>query len=736
MIDRVGTYKPQWMRRLCLLAVLSSTVWGSPAALAQSSKLVQLPLPVPDVIQRSQMLGHKAANEIVHVNISLLPPNPAALQAFADSVNDPSSPNYGKFATPAQLGKLFGAPQSFVDKVVSYLRANGFKVTLVADSRLNIMADASVAAVEKAFDTTINNYRVLNPAEPTRTVYYANSEPIEFPANLAPSVLLVSGLDNTLKPKPAHRKLALTGKGRFGATPLTPDQTRTVYDTAPIYAAGMQGLGRHVAISNWDGYRLTNVQLYYKQFNLPTPAGGLLSNITEVSIDGGSGSGSPGAEGDLDIQMELGMAPLASMLIYSGGDLLNLLTREQNDNLADVISESWLWGLPTTYAQAVHNVHVLMSAQGQTYMAASGDWGTSFNGYTYSGVEPEVLKVGGTIADVDAKGNRLSEVGWSGSGGGWTTDGLPFNVLPSWQTGKGVPTKINYRLVPDVALNSAGDTTGAYQFFLNGSLSFGYVGTSFASPVFAGCLTITEQKLISLGGNKRLGRISSLFYPLNGRSDVWFDVVQGANGTLPNGTTSNAGPYWDFVTGWGAIDFAAFAKVVATTAPQYLNVSTIAAYDNKALTPAVLEGVNPAGGPSNLAAADGKTFNLGSVLEKQIGAITTMLATFNTKLVPSKVASLSLSAAGSAPAASTVMVYVLNQTTNQFVLLQSISGTAFGTPTSYPVNTKTFSNFVNPSGQVQAIVRCLVPNSRLSQVGAFTFKLDQLQLVATSTLSN
>src|SRR4029077_8778366 len=56
------------------------------------------------------------------------------------------------------------------------------------------------------------------------------------------------------------------------------------------------------------------------------------------------------------------------------------------------------------------------------------------------------------------------------------------------------------------------------------------------------------------------GRIQDLFYSQNGRADVWHDITSGSNGTLPNGSTSNAGPGWDFNTGWGAIDFNAFAS--------------------------------------------------------------------------------------------------------------------------------------------------------------------------------
>src|SRR5262249_40686373 len=154
---------------------------------------------------------------------------------------------------------------------------------------------------------------------------------------------------------------------------------------AAMYGGGSQGQGKNIAISNWDGYRLSNVPLYYSQYGLPTPPGGVGSNIHVVTISGGAGGGPPGAEGDHAIQMVLGMAPLCNFYIYDGGnsDLIGVLTREVNDNLADVISESYGWSLDSGTASSAHNLHLSMSAQGQTYMAASGDSGTSIEPYSY-----------------------------------------------------------------------------------------------------------------------------------------------------------------------------------------------------------------------------------------------------------------------------------------------------------------------------------------------------------------
>ena len=534
------------------LAAIALTLGLAAGAFGQQPvQFVALPTRVPDAVGRSNDLGHSDPDRVLHVAVSLPYGDPGGIAAFVDSVSDPTSPNYQHFLTPEQVGARFGLADNDVQSIVEHLKSAGLKINLVGKNHLSILAEGTVTQAEKAFNTTIHEFQALNADEPGNTRYFSYTTELTLPAAIAPYVIDITGLESFTKPQPRI---------------LTPTQTRTLYNLAPMYSAGTQGQGRTVGISNWDGYRLTNVPLYYSQYGLPTPSGGVGSNITVITISGGAGSGSPGGEGDLDIQMPLGMAPLCNLRIYDGGnsDLIGVLTSEANDNLCDTISESYGWNISTSTANSAHNLHLSMSAQGITYMAASGDSGTTLEPYSYPDYDPDVLMVGGTVATVNGSGVRTSEVAWSGSGGGWSTKSISFNVLPSWQHGTGVPTTINKRLVPDVALNASG-SSGAYYFYYNGSLSSGSVGTSFASPVFAGSLAVTEQQIISQGGlppdgagKQRFGRIQDLFYSQNGRSDVWYDITSGSIGTLPDGTTATAGTAWDFCTGWGAINFNAF----------------------------------------------------------------------------------------------------------------------------------------------------------------------------------
>ncbi len=518
-------------------------------------------------LQRARDVGPAPADQRLSIAVSLPYAQPEAMQAFVDAVSNPRSAQYRQFITPAEVGARFGLPESTVQSVAQYLAQNGCEITLVAQNRLAILAQCTVAQAERTFHTTLRSYALRPQNEYEPASFIACSSAVELPAELAANVIDVCGLETYTRPRPM-------------VSLLTPSLTRGLYGLTAMFTAGNTGAGRTVGISNFDGFRANNWMLYITQFSLPTPAGGAGTNLTTVPCNGGGvGAGSAGGEGDLDIQMALGMAPLASIRIYDSDpsfNLISVLTTEVNDNLCDTISESYGWNLINSTMTSAHNQHLSGNAAGITYMAASGDAGTTIDPWYYPVIDPEILDVGGTQANVNSStGARISEVGWSGSGGGWSAHNIGFNnARPSWQVGTGVPAVNafnNHRLVPDVGFHGAGLSTGAYQFFWSNTLQSSSVGTSFSSPILAGALAVTEQDIIGLGGltpdaqgHQRFGRIQDLFYGMDGDPAAWFDVTSGSNGNLPSGQgVSSAGVGWDTVTGWGPLKFGDFAPLAA-----------------------------------------------------------------------------------------------------------------------------------------------------------------------------
>ena len=88
---------------------------------------------------------------------------------------------------------------------------------------------------------------------------------------------------------------------------------------------------------------------------------------------------------------------------------------------------------------------------GVTFVASSGDNGAPVS---YPSVSPNVLSVGGTTLHLDSSGNLTSagETGWSGSGGGISTQ----ESQPSYQNG--VVTQSTTRTNPDVAYDADPNT--------------------------------------------------------------------------------------------------------------------------------------------------------------------------------------------------------------------------------------------------------------------------------------
>ncbi len=557
---------------LAALTILALSL-GAIAQVSQK-KWVSLQQELPSQKLNAIPVGQKALTDPLHISVALPYRDPKGMQSFVDSVSDPKSSNYRKFITPDQVGSRFGLSKEAVKKVSDYLASQGMNVRLVGKNHLSILADASVAQAQAAFNVSIREYKATLPGSKSPTSCFSSEESPSVPAEIRSYVQYIGGLENFVRPHATQTQ--------------TPAQLRTLYSVSPLFGKGTYGQGRTVAISNWVTYGLFNLPQAYSAWNLPTPPGGVGSNVSIVQVDGSNGNSttSSGIEGDIDIQTVLAMAPLCNLIVYDNtgdSDIIGMLTMEVDDNLADLITESYAWNGPTPMFVAAHNLHLSMSAQGITYLCAAGDGGApGSNALYYPDEDPEVLSVGGTSVNTDASGNRISEVVWdwgfsqtggTGGGGGWSINPDPFNLLPSYQKGNGVPTNISYRLLPDISLDA--DPNTGYQVFILGSLEQNWGGTSCASPTAAGALAASEQMIIANGGmpadsagHQRLGRINDLIYSFNGDPTVFYDITSGNNGYLPNGVLSSAGPGWDTASGWGAMIFSGFVARVLNYPPE------------------------------------------------------------------------------------------------------------------------------------------------------------------------
>ena len=719
---------------LNILALLA--IAGAANAAPQSTaKLVPMPNTVLPVVSKStQALFLPASAAKIEVAISLKPRDSHGLQAFADAVSDPGSPMYQHFISPEEVGSRYGASPKDVFAAKDFLTKGGLTVTHVGKNNVTIAATGSRAQVEALFGTIIGDFKVTD--ESGTVTYRANITPLKVPSTLVDKIQSINGVETYTRPK-------------MRGTTLAPSMTRTLYSVASMFASGFKGQGRTLGISNWDGFSLNNGNLFITQYNLPTPVGGAMSNVIVVPVGTGSQNGQAFGECDLDFQMMLAVAPLAKIIIYdgTGNNIATVLSTEASDNKADIISESWGWNIDAGTSATCHTHHLSMTAQGMTYMAASGDSGTDLGSFDYPDYDPEVLSVGGTTATTDVTGNRITETSWGNSGGnagggGWgvstAASASSFNVHPSWQVGNGVPSSaiVNKRLVPDVALHASGadgfNSPFAFFMFTGGSLTESS-GTSAASPTFAGGLGVVEQRLFAATNKARLGRIQNKIYLQNGRSDVWFDVKTGTSiGNLPSsgGGSLNNTPAiptngWDFATGWGAVNFnALYTALVGTVADPI---------------PFYAQGVTPVAGTYvsgtrvSLNLIDGNVYTMQSVPMKGVGQVLGFNAVYVCPFT--NIATLQLSLGVNGPLGASVIVLVQNVVTGAYDQISSIGLTGSLQSKTIGFTSNQIPTYVHTDGSISLIIRAVSP-ARVGQTpGIMTFTCDKAAFAATKTES-
>jgi subtilase family serine protease len=194
-----------------------------------------------------------------HIQLQLKrsPAREQALKQFIDRLHDPSSPSFHHWLTAEDFRREFGPAPQDIDKVVNWLRADGFRIGTVYKSGMLIDFSGTAGQVREAFHTVIHRY-IVGGEEQT-----ANSTDPQIPAELATAVMGPASLYSFRRHAHVNRThLTQTFHGQIEYY-VTPSDFATIYNVSPLWAAGITGSGLRVAVledSDVDE-RLANVRI-------------------------------------------------------------------------------------------------------------------------------------------------------------------------------------------------------------------------------------------------------------------------------------------------------------------------------------------------------------------------------------------------------------------------------------------------------------------------------------------
>ena len=451
-----------------------------------------------------------------------------ALDALVAAQQNPASPLYHQWLTPAQFGAQFGAAASDITAVESWLQQQGFTVDSVSNSRDRIHFSGTAALVESAFGASLHYFTSGSQT------HFAPASELTVPSALASSVLAITNLSD-YRPR-THVKVStaqLAGpnftSSQTGNHYLTPGDIATIYDITPAYSAGYTGTNQTIAIVGQSFISTSDITNFQTAAGLTnkTPTLTLVPNTGSSAINP-VGDGDE-VESDLDIEYSGAIAKGATInFVYTGnsqnnGGAFQALEYAIDSDLAPIVSSSYgdcETDLSTTGTYSYASLNAVLeqgASQGQTIISAAGDDGsTDCSGddpTRLSTAQQEALAVdfpassqyvtamGGSefpATDVAAGNNTyfaaqtstdiissalsyIPEQVWNddsaanglSSGGGGASALTP---RPSWQANvTGIPSG-SFRLVPDVALDASPNNAG-YLYCSSDSTDTGVTGS-------------------------------------------------------------------------------------------------------------------------------------------------------------------------------------------------------------------------------------------------------------------
>jgi subtilase family serine protease len=573
LIGRFGA-----LRRFILLTALCLIVAIAHPAAADSPATI-LDGNHPD--EAAGIVGAAAASpsQTLAMRLTMALRNSGDLARLIAAQQDPASPEYHRWLTPDEFTSRFGPTDADLARVTRWLKRKGFAVTSADASTREISFTGTVAQAQNVFSVKI--------AATADGRLYSNLGDPTVPAELAPLIESIRGLDNLLHSAPLIRRSSPASVVDDTGPAFGPADIYTFYDETPILNRDLDGSGNGcVAVVEDSNIDEVAANEFNSQFGLPALTG---SNFSTVLVDGTDpGQNSDELETMVDVSYSHAVAPGSNIRIYLGDeqhssagailDAIHAAVREKNSPCTAIGISFGFCGGSKGFYKTQSGFFAQAAAQGQSVFVATGDNGAAglkvdaktescVTGTTRSINElagsPNVTAIGGTEFTPDYEAGNdvgfVAESVWNDGSGAAGGGESKYFKKPKFQ--KGIIPTDKKRDVPDISFGASPESPGFFYGSRDPETDAPTVtccvgGTSIGAPTWAGI-----SQLISQANGAPVGNLNTRIYQLgaeaNGATTGIRDVTMG--NTNFNGVTGfSAGPGYDKASGWGTLDMGLF----------------------------------------------------------------------------------------------------------------------------------------------------------------------------------
>ena len=356
----------------------------------------------PKAIDRGP-LRELAGTTTISVTIALALPAPNDAEKLQQALYTPGAAEFHQFLTADQFVARFAPSDADVAKVIAAL--GKYRLAAERTTAMTLKVTGMPADMERAFSVSLHSYEVAPHDNVPGYTFHAPTNRPTMPAEVSAPVAAIVGLDNRPAVRPFYRTAppvlravqasasSTTAGNPFGS--LTVTDFANDYDVEPLYKRGMTGSGRTIGIMTFAAFTPSDAFKYWAAVGLKVAA----NRIQIVNVDGGPGAPSDASgslETTLDVEQSGGIAPGANIIVYQAPNtnqgFVDVFAKAIDANLAETLSISWgdwewfynLENSPVTdpatgrtvgASQAVHELLLRASIQGQTPFAAAGDGG-------------------------------------------------------------------------------------------------------------------------------------------------------------------------------------------------------------------------------------------------------------------------------------------------------------------------------------------------------------------------